>query len=64
MRALRSDPERSMIQPYLDQLPLVAILRGVTLGEVLAIGGALVDAGFSIIEVRSTHCIRSRACGC
>ncbi|HEV7990269.1 MAG TPA: 2-dehydro-3-deoxy-6-phosphogalactonate aldolase [Gemmatimonadaceae bacterium] len=40
-----------MIQPYLDRLPLAAILRGVTPDEVLAIGHALVDAGFSIIEV-------------
>ncbi|MDB4882428.1 MAG: aldolase [Gemmatimonadetes bacterium] len=40
-----------MIQPYLDRLPLVAILRGVTPEEILPIGRALVDAGFSIIEV-------------
>jgi 2-dehydro-3-deoxyphosphogalactonate aldolase len=40
-----------MIQPYLDRLPLAAILRGVTPDEVLAIGHALVDAGFAIIEV-------------
>jgi 2-dehydro-3-deoxyphosphogalactonate aldolase len=31
--------------------PLIAILRGVTPDEVEAIGGALVDAGISIIEV-------------
>jgi 2-dehydro-3-deoxyphosphogalactonate aldolase len=31
--------------------PLVAILRGVQPGECLAIGQALVDAGFTIIEV-------------
>jgi 2-dehydro-3-deoxyphosphogalactonate aldolase len=36
---------------YLDRLPLVAILRGVTPAEVVGIGRALVDAGFSIIEV-------------
>jgi 2-dehydro-3-deoxyphosphogalactonate aldolase len=41
----------AMIQPYLDRLPLVAILRGVTPETVVAIGQALVDAGFSIIEV-------------
>ncbi len=40
-----------MIQEYLDRLPLVAILRGVTPEEVDAIGTVLVDAGFSIIEV-------------
>lgn len=33
------------------QLPLVAILRGVRPGEVEAIGGALVEAGFTLIEV-------------
>ena len=31
--------------------PLIAILRGVTPSEVVAIGEALVDAGFSLIEV-------------
>ena len=40
-----------MIQPYLDRLPLVAILRGVTPDEVVSIGQALVAAGFVIIEV-------------
>lgn len=39
------------IDVYLDRLPLVAILRGVTPDEVLPIGHALVDAGFAIIEV-------------
>jgi 2-dehydro-3-deoxyphosphogalactonate aldolase len=40
-----------MIQRYLDHLPLVAILRGVTPAEVVGIGEALVSAGFAIIEV-------------
>ena len=40
-----------MIQSYLDRLPLVAILRGVTPGDVASIGQALVEAGFVIIEV-------------
>jgi 2-dehydro-3-deoxyphosphogalactonate aldolase len=40
-----------MIQRYLDRLPLVAILRGVTPEEIVPIGSALVDAGFAIIEV-------------
>jgi 2-dehydro-3-deoxyphosphogalactonate aldolase len=31
--------------------PLIAILRGVTPGEVVAVGGALFDAGFRLIEV-------------
>lgn len=34
-----------------SQLPLVAILRGVRPDEALAIGAALVDGGFRIIEV-------------
>ena len=34
-----------------DRLPLVAILRGVRPDEVEAIGEALVDAGFTLIEV-------------
>jgi 2-dehydro-3-deoxyphosphogalactonate aldolase len=40
-----------MIQSYLDRLPLVAILRGVTPDEVLSIGEALASAGFAVIEV-------------
>lgn len=42
---------RAMIQPFLDRLPLVAILRGVTPDEVVSIGAALASAGFAIIEV-------------
>lgn len=40
-----------MIQIYLDRLPLIAILRGVTPDEVVAIGEVLVAAGFAIMEV-------------
>jgi 2-dehydro-3-deoxyphosphogalactonate aldolase len=40
-----------MIASHLHRLPLVAILRGVTPEEVVAVGEALVDAGFAIIEV-------------
>ena len=40
-----------MIEPFLDRLPLVAILRGVTPDEVVDVSCALVDAGFAIIEV-------------
>jgi 2-dehydro-3-deoxyphosphogalactonate aldolase len=36
---------------YLARLPLVAILRGVTPAAVVAVGAALADAGFAIIEV-------------
>ena len=42
-----SDP----LQPYLDRLPLVAILRGVAPEAVVAIGEALARAGFAIVEV-------------
>lgn len=37
--------------PYLDRLPLIAILRGVHPEEVLPIGRALAEVGFAIIEV-------------
>ncbi|MHA1572313.1 MAG: 2-dehydro-3-deoxy-6-phosphogalactonate aldolase [Alphaproteobacteria bacterium] len=39
------------LEAALAQMPLVAILRGVKPNEVVAIGHALVDAGFSMIEV-------------
>jgi 2-dehydro-3-deoxyphosphogalactonate aldolase len=40
-----------MIEPFLDRLPLIAILRGVTPEEVVDVSSALVDEGFAIIEV-------------
>jgi 2-dehydro-3-deoxyphosphogalactonate aldolase len=40
-----------MINPFLDRLPLVAILRGVTPEEVVDVSCALVDEGFVIVEV-------------
>jgi 2-dehydro-3-deoxyphosphogalactonate aldolase len=39
------------LQPFLDRLPLIAILRGVRPEEAVPIGRALVEAGFAIIEV-------------
>lgn len=39
------------LQRYLDPLPLVAVLRGITPEEIPAIGDVLVDAGFQILEV-------------
>ena len=35
----------------LESLPLVAILRGIEPGEALAVGDALVNAGFRVLEV-------------
>ena len=40
-----------MIEPFLDRLPLVAILRGVTPEEVVDVTRAIVDEGFVIVEV-------------
>lgn len=40
-----------MLEPFLDRLPLVAILRGVTPEEVVGVSDALAEAGFAIIEV-------------
>jgi 2-dehydro-3-deoxyphosphogalactonate aldolase len=40
-----------LLRHYLDQCPLVAIIRGVTPGECEAIGDALYEGGIRIIEV-------------
>lgn len=40
-----------MLNPWLDQLPLVAILRGLHPDEAEAIGHALAHAGFRVLEV-------------
>jgi 2-dehydro-3-deoxyphosphogalactonate aldolase len=40
-----------VIQHYLTQMPLIAILRGLTPPEAVPVGRALVAAGFRIIEV-------------
>lgn len=39
------------LSPYLDPLPLVAVLRGITPEEIPSVGDALVDAGFRVLEV-------------
>ncbi|MDR6356709.1 2-dehydro-3-deoxyphosphogalactonate aldolase [Pseudomonas psychrotolerans] len=40
-----------MLDIYLKDLPLIAILRGVTLDEIVPVGRALYDAGFRVIEI-------------
>ena len=42
---------RNLFDEKLAALPLIAILRGITPDESLAVGDALVSAGFGIIEV-------------
>jgi 2-dehydro-3-deoxyphosphogalactonate aldolase len=44
------DP-RALLHQYLDQCPLIAIIRGVTPGEAEGIGAAIHEAGIRIIEV-------------
>jgi 2-dehydro-3-deoxyphosphogalactonate aldolase len=39
------------LEPYLRPLPLVAVLRGITPGEIAAVSAALFDSGFRILEV-------------
>ena len=42
---------RATFRRYLDQCPLVAIVRGVTPDEAVAVGEAIFDSGIRIIEV-------------
>ena len=42
---------KELLHRYLDECPLVAIIRGVTPGDAEAIGGAIYDGGIRIIEV-------------
>lgn len=42
---------KELLHRYLDQCPLVAIIRGVTPGEVEDVGEALYEGGIRIIEV-------------
>ncbi len=39
------------LQAYLRPLPLIAVLRGITPDEIDAVGAALIDNGFRILEV-------------
>ena len=39
------------LQSYLRPLPLIAVLRGITPTEIDAVGAALIDNGFRILEV-------------
>src|SRR5207253_2876952 len=39
------------LQLYLRPLPLIAVLRGITPAEIDAVGAALIDNGFRILEV-------------
>jgi 2-dehydro-3-deoxyphosphogalactonate aldolase len=39
------------LRTYLDRLPLIAVLRGITPAEIDGIGAALFDSGFRILEV-------------
>jgi 2-dehydro-3-deoxyphosphogalactonate aldolase len=41
----------SVLAPFLESLPLIAVLRGITPPEIPAIGDALVMHGFRILEV-------------
>jgi len=42
---------RELLRRYLDECPLIAIIRGVTPAEAEAIGDAIFEAGIRIIEV-------------
>src|SRR5512133_2260245 len=42
---------KDLLQQYLDECPLVAIIRGVTPDEAEDIGQAITDGGIRIIEV-------------
>jgi 2-dehydro-3-deoxyphosphogalactonate aldolase len=42
---------RELLRDFLDQCPLVAIIRGVTPGEAEAVGDAIYEGGIRIIEV-------------
>jgi 2-dehydro-3-deoxyphosphogalactonate aldolase len=43
--------DKMSLHSYLRPLPLIAVLRGITPAEIDAVGAALIDNGFSILEV-------------
>ena len=42
---------KELLHRYLDECPLIGIIRGVTPGEAEAIGDAIYEGGIRIIEV-------------
>src|SRR5690606_12809065 len=46
-----NDNQRKILDKALEELPLVAILRGITPDEVESVCDALVSAGFRLIEI-------------
>jgi 2-dehydro-3-deoxyphosphogalactonate aldolase len=41
----------NLLQPFLEPLPLIAVLRGITPDEIPAVAHALMDEGFRVLEV-------------
>ena len=48
---MTSQPPPLLLRPYLESLPLIAVLRGISAAEVPAIGSALVANGLTVLEV-------------
>lgn len=46
-----NDAQRAVLDAAMKEMPLVAILRGITPDEIEPVCGALVDAGFRLIEI-------------
>ncbi|HEY5310809.1 MAG TPA: 2-dehydro-3-deoxy-6-phosphogalactonate aldolase, partial [Casimicrobiaceae bacterium] len=41
----------NLLQPFLEPLPLIAVLRGITPDEIPAVAHTLMDEGFRVLEV-------------